>query len=154
MKIIELNNRQHIPTDIKLSKLYAQLTAMLHELKNRELPQHIIASINQNIEQVNASLLSGNELKKHIKQKQTAILKLLEKELKLVPKNHYRTLWMLFGMSGIGLPIGVMFGLGVGNIGLLGIGLPIGMAIGLAIGAMMDKKALDEGRQLNVEIKY
>jgi hypothetical protein len=62
-------------------------------------------------------------------------------------------MWMLFGMSGIGLPIGVAFGLSIGNIGLLGLGLPIGMAIGLAIGMSLDKKALNEGRQLNIEIK-
>ncbi|MFD2597795.1 hypothetical protein ACFSQ3_02435 [Sphingobacterium corticis] len=41
----------------------------------------------------------------------------------------------------------------VGNIGLLGIGLPIGMALGLAVRATMDKKAKQEGRQLDLEIK-
>jgi hypothetical protein len=57
-------------------------------------------------------------------------------------------------MSAIGLPLGVAFGVSVGNLGLLGLGLPIGMAIGIAIGTAMDKKALQEGRQLNVEIKH
>jgi hypothetical protein len=36
----------------------------------------------------------------------------------------------------------------------LGVGLPIGMAIGLAVGTGMDKKALAEGRQIDIEIKY
>jgi hypothetical protein len=36
----------------------------------------------------------------------------------------------------------------------LGIGLPIGMAVGSALGSGMDKKALAEGRQLDIEIKY
>ncbi|MBQ0152941.1 MAG: hypothetical protein KBS61_08630, partial [Chryseobacterium sp.] len=57
------------------------------------------------------------------------------------------------GMSGIGLPLGVAFGLSVGSIGLLGLGLPFGMAIGAGIGTSMDKKAQKEGRQLQVEIK-
>ena len=61
---------------------------------------------------------------------------------------------MLFGFTGFGLPIGVAFGLLMGNIGLMGLGLPIGMAIGLAFGVTMDKKALNEGRQLNIAIKY
>ena len=90
---------------------------------------------------------------KIVKQKQSLIIKQVEKEHKIEPKNYYRTIWMILGMSGIGIPIGVAFGLSIGNIGLLGIGLPIGMAIGLAIGASMDKKALNEGRQLDIEIK-
>lgn len=60
---------------------------------------------------------------------------------------------MLFGFTAFGLPIGVAFGLSLGNIGLLGLGLPIGMAIGFAIGSLLDKKAFTEGRQLNIEIK-
>lgn len=31
--------------------------------------------------------------------------------------------------------------------------IPLGMAIGIAIGAGMDKKALEEGRQLDIEIR-
>jgi hypothetical protein len=85
--------------------------------------------------------------------RQNAILKLVKKELKIVPKSHYQTLWMLFGFSGLGIPIGVAFGLGMGNIGLLGIGLPIGMGLGAVIGLMLDKKALKEGRQLDIVIK-
>jgi hypothetical protein len=37
--------------------------------------------------------------------------------------------------------------------GLLAIGLPIGMGIGIAVGTSMDKKAMNEGRQLDIEIK-
>jgi hypothetical protein len=80
-------------------------------------------------------------------------LKLLEKEQKIVPKKHYQTLWMVLGMSSFGLPMGVAFGLALGNIGLMGLGLPIGMGIGLAMGTKMDKKALAEGRQLAFEAK-
>lgn len=53
------------------------------------------------------------------------ILKLIEKELKLVPKNSYRNRWMAIGMSAFGVPIG----------------------------AGMDKKAFEEGRQLDMEIR-
>jgi hypothetical protein len=56
-------------------------------------------------------------------------------------------------MTTFGLPIGVSIGLSLGNIGLLGIGLPIGMVIGLAFGSKLDKKALTENRQLNIELK-
>ncbi|MFY8110592.1 MAG: hypothetical protein ACOVKP_01170 [Flavobacterium sp.] len=86
-------------------------------------------------------------------QKQTKIIKLLEKELKIVPKNYYRNLWSALGMSVFGLPMGAALGLSIGNIGLLGIGLPIGMLIGMLVGSQMDKKAFQEGRQLAIEIK-
>ena len=154
MKLIELKERQDVASDLKLSKVYSQFGELLSELKMKALTQDIIDFINECTETLNSSSLTGNEFIKLVKQKQVAILKQVEKQLKLVPKNHYRNLWMLFGMSGIGLPIGVTFGLSVGNMGLLGIGLPIGMMIGLAIGIAMDKKALSEGKQLNFESKY
>jgi hypothetical protein len=153
MSIIELKNRQDISTDKKLNRIYSQFGELLNELRKKELSPNVEKFINENIEYLNQSILNGTYLSRLVKQKQTAILKQVEKEHKIVPKNYYRTIWMLFGMSGIGIPIGVAFGLGIGNIALLGLGLPIGMAIGLAIGASLDKKAFTEGRQLNIEIK-
>jgi hypothetical protein len=74
--------------------------------------------------------------------------------MKLVPKDYYRSLWMTLGMSAFGIPMGVVFGISMGSMAYLGIGLPIGLVIGIAVGTAMDKKALEEGRQLDVEIKY
>ena len=51
------------------------------------------------------------------------------------------------------IPFGVLFGTSLGNMGFIGIGIPIGMAIGIAIGTSMDKKAFDEGKQLDIEFK-
>jgi predicted RND superfamily exporter protein len=154
MNIIELKSRQNISTDIKLSKIYSQFEVLLSELKRKELPSKFIESVNQDIEELNSTSLTDNELRKLVKKKQTRIIKLAEKELKIVPKNYYRNLMLAVGMSVFGLPIGVAFGLSIGNMGLLGIGLPIGMVIGIAIGSIIDKKAFEEGRQLDVEIKY
>ena len=153
MNIKELDKKEVISSDIKLSEIYNQFGELLNELKKRELPEKIITFVNDHVDQINSSILTGKQLTKLIKQKQTLILKQIEKELKVVPKNYYRNLWMLFGFTAFGLPIGVVFGLSLGNIGLLGIGLPIGMVIGLAVGSSLDKKALTEGRQLNIEIK-
>lgn len=154
MNIIELKERQNISDNIKLSRIYVQLGELLKELKNKELTPEIIKSINHDIEELNSTFLINNELRNLAKRKQTKIIKVVEKELKIVPKNYYRNLWLVVGMSAFGLPIGVAFGLSIGNIGLLGIGLPIGMGIGIAIGSGMDKKAFEEGRQLDIEIKY
>ena len=154
MNIIELKERQDLSYDTKTNRIYIQLEELLNQLSKRNLPQNIIESVNQDIEAVNASLLIGNDFRKLVKQKQNKIIKLLEKDLKVVPKNYYRNMWLALGMSVFGLPIGVAFGASIGNMGLLGVGLPIGMAIGALVGSKMDKKALEEGRQLNIEIKY
>ena len=154
MTIIELKERPNICSNTKLTNIYSQLGELLTELNKKELSQSTVETINQDIEELNASLLIEDKLRKLVKQKQTKILKQLEKEFKIVPKNYYRTLWLAVGMSAFGVPIGVIFGLSVGNMGLLGIGLPIGMVIGMAVGAKLDQNALQAGKQLNLEIKY
>ncbi len=153
LKIIQLKERPDCSTDLKLNRTYEQFGAFLNELKRKELSQNIITSINERVEEINSSLLLGNELRKFVKQKQTILLKQIEKELKVVPKNYYRNLWLALGMSAFGLPLGLALGLSTGNMGLLAMGLPIGMGIGIGVGSGMDKKAFNEGRQLNLEIK-
>lgn len=153
MEIKDLNKRPEMVENKNLIKVYAQFEKLLSELKGRELPNEIIVSINNEIEQLNAVSESGNTLKKQIRKAQRTIIKLLEKELKLVTKNHYRNLWLAVGMSAFGLPLGVAFGMSLDNMGLLGVGLPIGMVIGMALGTNMDKKAFAAGRQLDLEIK-
>ncbi|KAF0130180.1 MAG: hypothetical protein FD155_1966 [Bacteroidetes bacterium] len=154
MKIIELKENENVSNDMKVSQYFNQLDLLLNELRNREIPDKIIESINSDLEEINATLLVGKMLLRLLKKKQLKILKLIEKELKIVPKNHYRNLWLVLGMSAFGVPFGVAFGTSTGNMGLIGIGFPIGMGIGIALGAGLDKKAFNEGRQLNVEAKY
>jgi len=152
MIITELTEKEYLNTDIKAAKAYSQFEQLLAALRKKELPDIIAEAINEDVKDLN-SLSTADQFKAIVKQKQSKIIKLLEKQLKVVPKNYYRNLWMVLGMSAFGLPLGVAIGLSIGNIGLLGVGLPIGMAIGLAVGAGMDKKALQDGRQLDVEIK-
>ena len=152
MQIIELKKREDLKNDNKQNKIYFQYKQVLSELNNKDLPDETIVFINENIEVLNATELLGEDFQKRIKKQQTTILKLVVKEQKIVPKNYYRKLWMLLGMSAFGIPIGLAFGLGI-NMGLFAMGLPIGMGIGVTIGSLMDKKALEEGRQLNIELK-
>ncbi|WP_439881606.1 hypothetical protein ACSX1A_00315 [Pontibacter sp. MBLB2868] len=153
MQIIETVRRPSVEQNEKLTKKYSQFEMLLDELRKRELPADITRSINNEVEQLNAFSGSDKELLKKLNQSQTSILKLVEKELKLVPKKHYQNMWMAVGMAAFGIPFGVMFGVSLGNMGFLGIGLPIGLAIGVAIGTSMDKKALESGNQLDIEIK-
>lgn len=127
---------------------------LLNELSSRDLPKSMIESINQQVALVHSSGIDEKTFAKQLSKSQGLILKQLEKELKIVPKNYYRTIFMSIGMAGIGIPMGVAFGLSIGNLAFLGLGLPIGLAIGLAIGSAKDKKAAAEGNQLSVAIIY
>jgi len=153
MIIIELKEKERVLTNTKLSQTYIRFKELLSELRIRELPHTVIERINQDVEELNLTFLNGDELRKLIERKQTKIIQMLEKELKIVPKNYYQNYWLAIGMTAFGLPIGVVYGLCImNNIGMLAIGLPIGMGIGVCLGSWLDKKSFKEGRQLNVKI--
>ncbi|WCM42346.1 hypothetical protein MG290_01360 [Flavobacterium sp. CBA20B-1] len=155
MTINKLRGVKNLDSDIRLNQLYNQFDVLLSELRNRRLPDSIIQTINSEVEEINTSnSLTTADLRKVIKKKQTAILKLIENELKLVPKNYHRNLWLALGMTVFGIPLGVLAGVLLKKPGLFAIGLPIGVAIGVTVGTAMDKKAVEENRQLNIEIKY
>ncbi|SDW65176.1 hypothetical protein [Aequorivita viscosa] len=154
MNLLELHKKENLTENIKLCKVYIQLEELLKELNKKKLSPQVVEHINLEIKELNTSSLTDSRLLKFAKEKRTKIIRLLEKEHKIVPKNYYRNLWLVLGMSAFGLPLGVVFGLMTSNMGLLAIGLPIGMAIGIAVGTKMDNKAQEEGRQLQIEISY
>lgn len=151
--IKELIDHSYSSENMRLTNVYIQLRELLSELKKMELTPKVVEKINQDIQDLNDATVSSDELRKLAKRKQTDIVKRLEKELKIVPINYYRNLWLALGIAAIGIPIGVAVGAGSGNMGMLGIGAPIGMAVGLAIGTQLDKKAYKAGKQLGIEIK-
>lgn len=151
MKLTDLKPRPAIKNNTKLNNKYLQFEKFIAALKQKELSNNVFTALQSLIEELNR--VPDNELKKELRKKQTNIIKILEKEMKIVPKNYYRNLWMALGMSIFGIPMGVVFGALFENMAFLGIGLPIGMAIGIAVGTQMDKKAFEEGRQLDVELK-
>jgi len=152
MEINALKKRDGIDGNKNLTDLHAQFEKLLSELRKRNLSEEVVQSINTNIDLIDPVLESEKEYIKQLRKTQTDILSRVEKELKLVPKNHYRNIWLALGIAAFGVPLGVLFGIILDNMGFIGIGLPIGIPIGLAIGTVLDKKAADEGRQLDVEI--
>ena len=153
MEIHELNKRPNIEQNRKLNKTFIQLEKLIFELKTKVIPDEIVIFINKNIEEINLLTNSDKELKKQIKKKQTRILKLIEKELNLVTKNHYRNTWFIIGMA-MGVAFGSALGSSSGNTTLLALGIPIGFTIGIAIGTSKDKEAKDNGLQLDIEIQH
>jgi hypothetical protein len=149
-KLIE---RQNISENLNASNAYQQLGKLLNALEVKELPTETVDLINNEIEELNSISEIDKYFLKAIKEKENNVIKLIEKKHKIVPRNYYRKLWMILGMSAFGIPMGLVFGLSIGNFGMLGIGLPIGMAIGVGVGSSMDKKAFNQGRQLDFEVK-
>lgn len=152
MKINDLNPSAEQNPNSKINRKYIIFSKLIEELKKKDLPEEIVESINNGIDQLNSMAGTERNFKTMLYKIQSTILKDLEKKLNLVTKNHYRNQWMAIGMSAFGLPLGVVFGSILGNMAFLGIGLPIGMVIGMAVGAAKDKKALEEGKVLDVEV--
>jgi hypothetical protein len=154
MSLHKLNERPDIKENKALALKYIQFENLLSALQKHDLTDKVIGSINSEVDSMNVFSGAEKGLKKQVRKAQYNIVKLVEKDLKLVTKNHYRKLWMALGMATFGVPFGVAFAAGIGNMAFIAIGLPIGMVIGIGIGTGMDKKALAEGRQIDVELKY
>lgn len=150
MALIDLQPLSDPEPDEKLEKKYAGLAELVAALRQKELAANTEQQVNEHLQAINQSELRGKDLRKEVGRTRSRILRLVEKEEKLVPKNHHRDQWMALGMSVFGIPMGIAFGASLDNYAFLGIGLPMGMAIGLAVGSSMDKKAEQEGRQLPV----
>ena len=151
-QIKELNKRSGIENNKRLASKYKFFEELISELNKKEIPSEIVDSINKEIDEINSFSDTNKGLLKLVKKKQASILELIEKELKLVLKNHYRNKWMAIGIGAFGVPFGVAFGAALKNMAFIGIGIPIGMAIGIAIGTAKDKEALDNGKQLDLEV--
>lgn len=139
-----INSNSHNKTIINLNELFT-------ELNTKQIEESIIQSINKLIDELNNASTEKLFIKTLLNNK-NKILKIVVENANWVPKNYYRKSMLLFGMSIIGIPIGVSFGFLMKNMGLMGVGLPIGMGIGSIIGVSKDKKALAENRQLQTEI--
>jgi hypothetical protein len=154
MEIQNLNDRPKIDKNSRLSKKYVQFQKLITELSNKELNDAVVLIINENINSINSIPVLGNQFSKRLKSAQSKILKIIEKQHKLATKNHYRNIWLALGIGAIGVPIGVVIGSITGNMAFIGIGIPIGFGVGIVIGTMMDNKLKDQGKQLDLELKY
>lgn len=136
--------------DKKLTAIALRLDTLVDALNERSIPSELAEKINGRIRSINATggfSVSVREMTSLYKE----ILKLIESELGVVPKNHHLKIWMALGMPAFGLPVGIMLSVLTGNYAFVSIGLPIGMGAGVAVGSAIDRKAATEGRQLNIE---
>lgn len=152
MELISIKERPDYALNVRQDKKRSCFSSLISELGKRPLSEREVGAINNEIRNINASTGTEKDFMKTMDKSQATILKVIEKESGLVAKNRYRNLWLVLGMSAFGIPIGVAFGISMGNLGLLGLGFPIGMAIGIAVGTSLDNKAAKEGRQLDVDL--
>ncbi|WP_223274553.1 hypothetical protein [Salibacter halophilus] len=152
MEIRDLTIKGEFEGDEKLEKRIDNFQDYLNLINSRDLDEEVVNSINSSIDELNQFIGTKRGYKNKLVKVRSKIVRLVEKQAKLVPQNYYRKLWLALGMSVFGMPIGVVFGTSFGSMAYLGVGLPIGMAVGIAVGASMDKRALQEGRQLDIEI--
>lgn len=153
MNLTTLRQREGLEQFKKLVETYQQLQRLSDAILEKKLDETVIQKINVELDALNAIETVDDAFRKSIKKAEDKILKILEKDLKIVPINYYKTLWMILGMSAFGMPFGVLYGVIIGNMGMIGLGLPFGMAIGVFLGMNLDKKALAQGKQLAFERK-
>lgn len=151
-----LRKLQPLPTSKtspKEKEQYLLLQELLLELEQKEVPEDIIEDLNKELDKINFSLNSGETIKTRLYKGRSRILELLEKKLELVPKNHYRNRWLALGIAAFGIPLGTVFSITLDNFAFISIGFPFGLALGLSIGTSLDKKAQENGKQLDFENK-
>ena len=152
MELEGLKTRTFSEKKSAINKEYTLLEQLVQELQYRELPPEVVVEINAEIARLNAVLDQHSKLFYYVKLVRKKVLKTVYKDLEIVPKNYYRNLWLALGMFVFGLPLGIIFSTFLDNISAFSMGLPIGLAIGIAIGASMDKRALENNKQLDLEI--
>ncbi len=152
MHLIPLIERPELASKRLQYKRYESLGELLEIIQSRsDIPEDSREFINQKVQALNEIASSDKAIGRAIRKCRTSIIQHLVKELKLVPKYYHRNSWLAVGMGAFGIPIGVAISTSMGNMSYIGVGIPIGMAIGIGFGSQMDKKAADEGRQLEIE---
>lgn len=139
----------------KAAKQYEHFRELLTELSSRAAVTSFNATINKEVSDLNEipKDVTEKEFLRRMEKTKSRLFSKLAKEHKIVPQHYYRNLWLALGMSSFGIPLGVAFGILMGNMAMLAVGFPVGMAIGMAYGTHLDKRAKDEGRQLSLGLQ-
>jgi len=142
----------HFPENLLKKGSVQSFMAYLDALEVKKIDHSLIEKINFEIALLNKFKNDEKDFIKKLKKARLKIIRLVEKESKLVPIGFYQNQWMAMGMAAFGIPFGVMFGVALGNMAFISLGIPFGLSIGLGLGAAQDEKAKKEGRQLNVKL--
>ncbi|WP_421764798.1 hypothetical protein [Ekhidna sp.] len=132
------------------SKVYQGFINILSNLKNRELTEQQLNSIELKLDSLDLLANSENR-KKYLKRKLNEFTTYLNKEFSFITEGYYTGIGMVYGMmfgSGMGLVLGTAFGAGIGTAIGLSTGTGIGMVFGMMFGAAKDAEAKKQNRVL------
>ena len=124
-------------------KVYQSFIDILTALKNRELNQEDVRSIEEELDILKLKEYPENK-KKYLRRKLNEFKKFLKDEFSLISEGYYTSI-------GIGMTIGIAIGTSIfGPESGVALGIIFGMVLGLVIGRNMDNKAEKENRVLKV----
>jgi hypothetical protein len=130
-------------------KIYDKYIGILSDLKNRDLTQNQIQSIESELETLNLNAEPDNR-KKYLKQKLSEFQKFLKDKLALVSEVYYAGIG-----AGTGIVLGSIFSMlfqsVLGAYSLL-IGINGGMILGAILGGIRDSEAKKQGRVLITKV--
>lgn len=152
MAIMQLRPRPGLVESSKTWLLYENMVRLLSAAGGCDLKPETEEVVNAEVARVNGIAEADRALGRALERSHQAMLKVLREQEGLVPRNYHRTTWTALGMAVFGVPLGVAFGLSLDNMAFIGIGLPIGLALGAGVGTALDKKAAEAGKQLDVEM--
>jgi len=131
-------------------KIYQGFIKILLNLKNRELTDQQVKSIEFKLDSLDL-LEKAENGKKHYRKKFNELTTYLNKEFSFIMSGHYTSLGMVYGMmfgSGMGMVFGMMFGGSIGTVYGLSIGTSVGMVLGMIFGSIKDAEAKKQNRVL------
>jgi len=135
-------------------KVYGKFIGMLTDLKNKDLTETQLQSIEKELAALNLNTKTENQ-KKYIRKKLAAFEKYLRDQYSFVSEGFYTAMGVSLGLSfgaGLGLTIGTSIEAGVGTSIGLSMGAGIGMTFGIIIGATKDAEAKKQGRVLKTKL--
>lgn len=149
MTIERLQRRKGIDKNKKLNKSYDKMQHLIVALDKKNLPPNELTSINEHIVLINSFDGTEKELIKMLKKTYTNVLTFINEKLELVPKHHFRALWILYASLTAVVLSSVWYSFGFISIGgLASVFLPFGILIGILVGSYLDSRAKKEGRQI------
>lgn len=136
---IETNKKSEI-------KIYDKFLHILNELKNRELSDDEIQSIEVELDVLNLEANQKNN-KKRFNKKLKEFQEYLKEKHSLVLAGYYEKLGTSYGIL-FGVVVGVVFGERFEKSLGISLGISLGMIIGFGIGRYLDSQALAQGNVL------
>lgn len=122
-------------------KVYENFIGILSDLKNRDLSEEQLESMEEQLDFLNLESNPENK-RKYYNRKLNEFKKYLKESLSLISEGYY---------TGIGIALGVAFGAAFGTVFGLSVGIAFGMMLGLAIGAVKDSEAKKQNRVLQTK---